>query len=260
MSGHRYVSNPNSLFEEDEIDDETFLRNSVRSPTTGGGTNPFASDIEQQRQMFEQKRKEIENRTLESSNRSIGLLRETEQVGVATAEELARQREQLENTSRQLDEINSTLRFSQKHLNGLKSLFGGLKNYMSGKNDLPPSRMTSSPSGSKISINSSSTLNQNMNPEDSYNSHPVNRFREEHISQGMNHNMSGGPGTFNEQLDRNLDEMAGSLSRLKGLALDLNVEIDGQNDLLDNITTKVEDVDVKLGKQNKDINRLLGKK
>jgi len=57
-----------------------------------------------------------------------GLLYETQEVGKATAVELAKQREQLEKTSHQLDEINSTLRFSQRHLTGLKSVFGGLKN------------------------------------------------------------------------------------------------------------------------------------
>jgi len=42
--------------------------------------------------------------------KSTGLLYETQEVGKATAVELAKQREQLEKTSHQLDEINSTLR------------------------------------------------------------------------------------------------------------------------------------------------------
>ena len=65
---------------------------------------------------------------------------------------------------------------------------------------------------------------------------------------------------FNQQLDRNLDEMCDSLSRLKGLAIDLNGEIDSQNDLIDQITDKTEDVDIKIGKQNQQMFKLLGKK
>lgn len=110
MSGHQYLQN-GSLFNDDDVDDDTFLKNSrVKSK----------DDYLEHRQMYEQKRQEIEDRTLNSSQRSIGLLRETEQVGVATATELAKQREQLEKTRNQLDTINTSLKFSQRHLNGIK--------------------------------------------------------------------------------------------------------------------------------------------
>lgn len=71
---------------------------------------------------------------------------------------------------------------------------------------------------------------------------------------------AGSKPAFNQQLDQNLDEMCGSLSRLKGLAIDLKSEIDTQNDLLDNMNYKIEDVDIKMGKQNKEMNKILGKK
>lgn len=215
-------------------------------------------DLEQQRMAFQQKREQIERDTLMSTNRSLGLLHETEQVGMATAEELARQREQLENTSERLDNINATLRFSQKHLNGLKSVFGGLKNYLSSGNKEHSPKMTSSPSGSKISESSSSQ--PTTIKSDPFDTHPVNRLRSDPTDQYQMMNSSADPNHFQTRLDRNLGDMADSLTRLKGLALDLNTEIDTQNDLLDNITNKVEDVDLKIGKQNKDMNKLLGKK
>lgn len=37
-----------------------------------------------------------------------------------TIQELLRQREQLERTEKRLDDINNTLRFSQKHIQGIK--------------------------------------------------------------------------------------------------------------------------------------------
>ena len=83
--------------------------------------------------------KEIEARTVDSSNRSLGLLYESEKVGAATGEELHRQKEQLLRTEGRLDEINSTLKQSERHLNGIKSVFGGIKNYLFAKNSgLPP--------------------------------------------------------------------------------------------------------------------------
>lgn len=71
-------------------------------------------------------------------------------LGIATAEELVRQREKLEKTDKQLDEINATLRFSQKHINGIKSVFSSLKNYMSGRNN--EGMPTSSSSVVKVSF------------------------------------------------------------------------------------------------------------
>lgn len=63
----------------------------------------------------------------------------------------------------------------------------------------------------------------------------------------------------NKVLEKNLDEMSGSLARLKGLAIGLSEEIDLQNDLIDNITDKAEKTDVMLQKQNKDLTHLLRK-
>lgn len=62
-------------------------------------------------------------------------MQDSEQIGIATAEELARQREKLEKTDKNLDDINNTLISSQKHINGIKSVFSSLKNYMSGRSD-----------------------------------------------------------------------------------------------------------------------------
>lgn len=132
MSGHKYIGDSNNLFFEEDVDDETFLKNSRRNFTQ--------PNFEEQRQSFAERKETIENRTIKSTERSISLLRDSEQVGIATAEELMRQREQLEKTDKRLDEINATLRFSQKHINGIKSVFGSFKNYLSGRNEQNPNR------------------------------------------------------------------------------------------------------------------------
>merc|ERR1719189_291985 len=109
-----------------------------------GGSSSFptqrnvSSDEERLRQIM-LKKKEIENSTIESSNRSLGLLFESEKVGAATGVELQRQKEQLLRTEGRLDEINDTLKQSERHLTGIKSVFGGIKNYLFAKNSgLPP--------------------------------------------------------------------------------------------------------------------------
>lgn len=69
---------------------------------------------------------------------------------------------------------------------------------------------------------------------------------------------SGSKG-FTARLDANLQEMHSSISKLKGLATDLSFEIDTQNDLIETITDKTELADITIGKQTKEMDRLLKK-
>ncbi|KAF5292063.1 hypothetical protein FQR65_LT11329 [Abscondita terminalis] len=247
MSGHKYV-NSNKLFadDDDDVDDETFLRNARHS------YNPQPT-FEEQRQTFQERKKEIEDRTLQSTERSISLLRDSEQVGIATAEELMRQREQLERTDKRLDEINQTLRFSQKHINGIKSVFSSLKNYISGRNDTNSPSLSSS-SGSTQPSNA--TILENKYEYDCYENHPATRIR------GLDNGTPKQPSdskTFSARLDANLQEMHSSISKLKGLAGDLSFEIDSQNDLIGRITDKTELADTTVSRQNKEMQRILQK-
>ena len=259
--------NPNKLFEDDEdVDDETFV-NSFRPripPPQPSNPAPSAygshiAALEQQRQAMLQRQREIEQRTLDSSSRSIGILRESEQIGIATAEELSRQREQLQNTNKRLDEINTNLNYSQKHLNGIKSVFYGLKNYISGKSDQTP---RSQPSPSVQSAGTSSRLDDTIdnlsqvNSDDRFRSHPATRLRE--LDAQVQAPIPDSQ-RVNQVLDANLDEMLHSISRLKGLGIALGEEIEQQTDLIDDIQHKVEGADIKMGKQNKMMNKILGK-
>ena len=50
-------------------------------------------------------------------------------------QELDRQGEQLNNVEHKLDCINQDMKTTQKHLNNIKSIFGGIKNWWGGKKD-----------------------------------------------------------------------------------------------------------------------------
>ncbi|XP_068146265.1 synaptosomal-associated protein 29 [Drosophila tropicalis] len=284
---NNYLQPVNNHFTDDfdklaDVDDDLFLKNTRPKPSQSQrSTNPFendnddgdedsptASSIAAQRQAYAEKRRAIEQRTLDSTNKSLGLLYETEEVGKATAVELAKQREQLEKTSQHLDEIQSTLRFSQRHLNGLKSVFGGLKNYLSGNRDQPPTA-TASPTGSQTSSQEANSniasgssrpapQSQATSAAQRYDNHPVSRLRSEASSSSASMQQQRG-NPFQAQIDSNLDEMCDNLSRLKFLATDLGTEIESQNDLLDNMNYKIEDVDLKMTKQNKEIKKMLTK-
>lgn len=267
MANHNYLSDPKNPFFslEDDVDDETFLNSApARSSTTAYGYyKNYDNDLNQKHQELIQRRKEIEGRTIQSSERSISLLRDSEQIGAATAEELIRQREQLERTDARLDGINSTLKFSQKHIQGIKSIFGSFKNYLSRKSldapipsaQLPESTSTESMASPALS-DSLSKIETNMS-----NTHPALRLHNLLDDDNDNPRQSNNSVNSNVSkiLEKNLDEMSGSLARLKGLAVGLAEEIDSQNDLIDNIGDKVEKSDIMLHQQNKDLTYLLKK-
>ncbi|XP_030381746.1 synaptosomal-associated protein 29 [Scaptodrosophila lebanonensis] len=240
------------------IDDDSFLKNTQKAKAKKLNTNPFEEKYDddddmstQSRQAYIEKRRQIEERTLDSSKISLGLLYETEEVGNATAVELTKQREQLEKTSLQLDEINVTLRTSQRHLTGLKSLFGGLKNYLSG-NRVQPTRSPNTPANSSAIEEEVQTSSAEL-----YDNQPVSRIR--NVGSTSHHQQTQQQHNFESCLESNLKEMCDNLSRLKCLANNLGTEIESQNDLLDNMNYKVEDVDLKISKQSKQMNLLLKK-
>lgn len=242
------------------MDDETFLKNAPARNQPAGRYQNYNNDLTQQRQQLLERRKEIEDRTIKSSERSVSLLRDSEQIGVATAEELIRQREQLQRTEKRLDDINSTLRFSQKHIQGIKSVFGSLKNYLSGKSldaPIPSTKLSeSSSSGSVTSPALSNTLEQvQNNMSNSYSSPKIrDNFDDNHVEDTR-----PASDRVTRALEQNLNEMSGSLAKLKNLAIGLSEEIDLQNDLIDNITDKTDKADILLQQQNKDMLHLLKK-
>jgi len=275
--------NSNNRFGSETVDDDEFLRH----PRSGSGymlsnqynqlghnqgrpqpppqPSPAQSNnsLEQQRQALIQRRKEVEDRTLASSERGLGLLFESEKVGSATAVELTRQKEQLLNTESKLDEINSSLRQSERHLQGIRSVFGSVRNYFSG-------RSASAASTGNVPGNAPG-VNRNAGPASGPGQSSYNDFNNR-VSQS-HHNISGSvqqqkqlqqgqqsySSAVDDQVDRNLDDMASSLARLKGLAQGLNTELDEHNDIMDRVADKADTVGFKVDKQNKDMGKILKK-
>lgn len=259
MAKHIYIDD--NLFDEEdesETDNSTSINNyrtGMLTPQTKPPSNSYNGQ-EQQKQLILQKQREIEQRTLESAARSISLLRDSEDIGTCAAQELAQQGEQLQKTNQKLDEINASLKKSQKHINGIKSVFHGLKNYVSGKSDKLHLKNKSS---SKLPGPSNKCYNtvddSSLRTKDNFNSHPVTRL------QGLDgqSSKSANSKNVNDVLDDNLNEMAHHIVQLKGLGVEFGNQIDHQNELIEILQNKVEVADIKIDKQNKQMNKLLGK-
>ncbi|XP_045608555.1 synaptosomal-associated protein 29 [Procambarus clarkii] len=264
-----------SMLDDDDMTSEfmnsssaTFLAADRLPP---GPEQQAAQEAEMRRQQLLHQMRQVEKRTLDSAKRSKGLLYETERVGIETAEELVKQREQLSNTEQRLDTINDNLKDTQKNINGIKSVFSSLKTWWTtpkqpvGKDTKEDSATSPVESGAP-SVTSNPHLgpayerSQTLVSAQMATTHPGLRLKglEEDDDEDPDFsNFRENAKKVNAQLDSDLDEMSMGLSRLKGLAEGLGAEIVDQNSMLDRIHGKVEKADTTIGSQNVQIKKIL---
>lgn len=203
--------------------------------------------------------------TAASTGRSLSLMYESEKIGVASAEELVRQRGALERTEKMVDKMEQDLKTSQKHINSIKSVFGGLVNYFKSKPaETPPVQngmLAPQPSGRlKEAISSS------KEQETQYQaSHPNLRKLQDSdsVPGGACSALSSEAYPRNphlrachQRIDSNLDELSMGLGRLKDIALGIQTEIDEQDDILDRLTSKVDKLDVNITSTERKVRQL----
>lgn len=258
---NRYVTSGGAGYSSSygDIDDDDFVRSGPKS---------------QYEQVQEQKQNSMNNQ-LDSTQRALASIYDSEAVGIATAEELVHQGEQLDNVERKTDKINQDMKSSQRHLNSIKSVFGGIKNWWTGEDKKkaeddskpPPTRQSKlqdtideAPDsvrrggdhpGLRIKTDTSG-----FGEEDSEFGRPA---RSQGAYGGHREQVRSGFKDHDEQLDRNLEDMTQGMSRLKGLAVSLGDEIETQNEQVDRIMPKVERADIKVRDQNRQMGRILGK-
>ena len=276
--------NSNNRYLSESVDDDQFLRhpragssgyilssqynqlnshNQPARPQPSQQQQQTNNSLEQQRQALAQRRREVEDRTLASSEVSLGLLYESEKVGAATAVEMSRQKEQLLNTETKLDEINSSLRQSEKHIQGIRSVFGSIRNYFSGQSasaSAPGSGQAQLPPGGNRNLSASASAGSGLGQQGRQADFNDFNNRVSQVGQATKQVPAGQSyNAVDEQLDRNLDDMANSLARLKGLAQGLNTELDDHNQIIERVHDKAEVVGFKVDKQNKEMGRILKK-
>ncbi|XP_059683595.1 synaptosomal-associated protein 29 [Gavia stellata] len=198
--------------------------------------------------------------TADSTARSLSLLYESERIGVAASEELVRQGEALKRAEQMVDKMDQDLKTSQRHINSIKSVWGGLVNYFKAK---PPESKPEQNGTPEYYANSrlKEAMTSSKEQESKYQeSHPNLRKLDnpdlvssvQRDSYPKNQHLRA----YHQKIDNNLDEMSSGLSRLKNLALGLQTEIDEQDDMLDRLTKKVETLDVNIKSTDKKVRQL----
>jgi hypothetical protein len=223
--------------------------NSVRSknpfdeeePSFGNRNRNTYQDHEDELKQVHARIGQVENDSLDSTRRALRSLYETQEVGAKTAEELVRQGEKLQAIEENLDNVNNKLTDTQKNLNKIKSVFGGLKNRFAFSTNPPGAKSTSSSKSEK-----SSSANKPMS------------------DMKMNSNNAVKPefavitGSDREtELNKNLEEMSLGLKGLANLALDMQRELDRQDPMLDRLNQKAPTIQDKINYQNDQMKKIL---
>ncbi|XP_075391058.1 synaptosomal-associated protein 29 isoform X2 [Tenrec ecaudatus] len=200
-----------------------------------------------------------------STNRSLSLMYESEKIGVATSEELVRQRGVLERTEKMVDTMDQDLKTSQRHINSIKSMFGGFVNYFKSK----PAETRPEQNG-VLAAQPNSRLKEaittSKEQESKYQaSHPNLRKLDDSdtIPAGASAAVSCDPypknqhlRAYHQKIDNNLGELSVGLGRLKDIALGMQTELEEQDDILDRLTTKVDKLDVNIKSTEKQVRQL----
>ncbi|XP_048819626.1 synaptosomal-associated protein 29 [Lagopus muta] len=240
--------------------------------------NPFDEDEEETRgggevcgaerqRYLQQEALRLSAATADSTARSLSLLYESERVGVAASEELIRQGEALKRTEQMVDKMDQDLKTSQRHINSIKSVFGGLVNYFKakppeskpeqngipdyyGNNRLKEAMMSSKDQDPKYQESHPNLRRLDNSDSDFSSIDSISSVQRD--AYPKNQRLQA----YHKKIDNNLDEMSSGLSRLKNLALGLQTEIEEQDDMLDRLTKKVEILDVGIKSTDKKIRQL----
>uniref|UniRef100_A0A6M2E5H4 Putative ubisnap n=1 Tax=Amblyomma tuberculatum TaxID=48802 RepID=A0A6M2E5H4_9ACAR len=271
---------------EEDVDDFTFLNSAKKASSPyslGAEQNARNGQWEQQRDQLLLERQQLEDSILQSSNSAVRVLYDTEQVGIATAEELAHQGEQLRNVDRKLDTINTNLKVSQKHLNSMKSIFWKHQELLSGVGAVPmppemwvPLLVFGDEEEERPTTELEKTLDKVKQDGSASkpSTHPAFRVRgldtsgfgagfedakEDFATPARQAPYKSRTAEVEQKLDSNLAELDSGLGRLKFLAQGLGKELDDQNELLDKLTDKTDLAEGTVVHQNSQIRRILKK-
>ncbi|XP_078698034.1 synaptosomal-associated protein 29-like [Branchiostoma floridae x Branchiostoma belcheri] len=189
-----------------------------------------------------------------STQRCLGAIAESERVGVATAEELLHQREQLERTEKNLDKINKDLDVSQRHITSIKSMWGGVINFFKKKPQEPPPVAAEQETKVQGAPKLRQAMEASQNQPRPAGEHPAMQLRDE---SRYAHGTSQSFQKWNAEFEDNLDDMSTGLGTLKSLAMGLNDEITEQNAMLDRLGDKTDKSELRIHGTNKEMRNML---
>ncbi|XP_018647100.1 synaptosomal associated protein, putative [Schistosoma mansoni] len=190
-----------------------------------------------------------QSRTKASQQRALSSIYNSEQIGVAAAQELIEQGEKLNRAEQKLEEISELQKDSQKKINTLSSVFGGFKNIFSRRQSQPVPQ-SSSVIDKTLNNRNQSNLRQSIQCENSWGNQYTSTLQQKEPNNTSK--------SADAEFENNLALMGDGMSRLKSLAQGMHNELRNQNDQLDRMAPQIHRVTDTMSNQNRQINKLLG--
>lgn len=199
----------------------------------GRGTKSYNyRDNDKLQEQCLRKQKEIEDSTTES----LRLVQETLNSGAATAAELDRQGKQIDNIHDNLVTIQQDVKQSERHVRGMKSLFGAFWNRMK------PAPVPSEGSPEKITIKKAPTTKSQPQSSGAGGSRQLERHA---LDTDRTHD--------------NLVQIDQGVQSLREMALSMGGELDRQNKKLGDVNVEAAKADASMNHINKEVSKLLAK-
>ncbi|GFS25523.1 synaptosomal-associated protein [Elysia marginata] len=206
----------------------------------GGEPKPLTED-----DILRQQIETDTNESLESTRRMLNMCEETQDIGVKTIVMLDEQGEQLDRIEEGMDQINQDMRDAEKNLEGLEKCCGlcvlpwkRSKNFEKGSDY---NKTWKASEDGKVNTNGPRVVVDSGNgagPTGGYVTRITNDARE-------------------DEMEQNIGEVAGMVTNLRNMAVDMGNEIESQNKQLDRINQKGESLNTRVDKANTRANRIL---
>jgi synaptosomal-associated protein 29 len=205
-------------------------------------TNPFGDDLDD----FEydtalSRLEQTQNRVLGSTSRSLGLIEESHDIAIKTAEELQRQEEALYRTERNLDGMSHNMTTANRHIKSVQSVWGAIGNYFS-KPKAEPKLEPVKTEVPERCLNVDVDLKLDYGEQDCLS---------EYGGRGR------GTASFEREYDNHLSEICRGLSILKDDAMVLGQTMDRHDEIITRVQGKIENVDDEIKVADRKIKKIL---
>ncbi|VDM08515.1 unnamed protein product [Wuchereria bancrofti] len=241
---------------DDNYVNPNIYKGPVKSYTTVNSNNS-GNSIEDDVNFYEQELERYMQESLDSTERSRKNLEQSEQIGIATAQDLLTQREKLEHTEKNLDDIDRTTKMTQRNLNSLKSVFGGF--FRNKFSRAPKEESSMAPSKSDSVLENTVDKLSNVSKAGSSYAGGAVYVSGPTLSESSRAAIKGTRWeAMDNEIDSNLDSMSSQLARLRMLGKAIGEEVDSQNEMLDRIQVKAERTNARVKDQDKQMKKLLG--
>ncbi|CAL8104038.1 unnamed protein product [Calicophoron daubneyi] len=216
--------------------------------------NPQTGQPYTELELLRMKMNKTTDESLESTRRMVQMCDESQKVGAATMQELNAQGEQLRGVDSQMDNIHADLNEADKNLDDLEKCCGLC---------IPAWKKT------KKAKTNGAFKNKPLGVEVNQPSGRVANAPQSYPATAGQKNAGFGPGgeryitritndAREDEMEQNLQQVAGMVGELHGMATDMNQEIRTHNEILDRIDRKTDANQAQLNVAQKRADRIVG--